>query len=99
MFWLLNYIVDMEFLMKIKIGMHAFVGWIQRLTACASHISDVLNEESNFPLMSTQVRVEDWKKNQAYNSILIQMYFILEFLFSYTSNKQPEKQVCNNIIK
>lgn len=51
--------------MKIEIGMHAFVGWIQRLTACASHISDVLNEESNFPLMSTQVREEDWKKNQA----------------------------------
>lgn len=51
--------------MKIEIGMHAFAGWIQRLTACASHISDVLNEESNFPLMSTQVRVEDWKKKQA----------------------------------
>lgn len=54
--------MDLEFLMKIEIGMHAFVGWIQRLTACASHISDVLKDESNFPLMSTQVRVEDWKK-------------------------------------
>lgn len=57
--------MDLEFLMKIEIGMHVFAGWIQRLTACASHISDVLNEESNFPLMSTQVREEDWKKNQA----------------------------------
>lgn len=57
--------MDLEFLMKIEIGMHAFVGWIQRLTACASHISDVLKDESNFPLMSTQVRVEDWKKKQA----------------------------------
>lgn len=63
MFWFLNCIVDLEFLMKIEIGMHIFVGWI--LTACASHISDVLNEESNFPLMSTHVRVEDWKKNKA----------------------------------
>lgn len=64
MFWLLNCIVDLEFLTKIEIGMHIFVGWILRLTACASHISDVLNEESNFPLMSTHVRVEDWKKNK-----------------------------------
>lgn len=54
--------MDLEFLMKIEIGMHAFAGWIQRLTACASHISDVLKDESNFPLMSTQVREEDWKK-------------------------------------
>lgn len=36
-------------------------------TACASHISDVLIVESNFPLISTQVGVDDWEKNQMHS--------------------------------
>ena len=36
-------------------------------TACASHISDVLIVESNFPLISTQVGVDDWEKKQMHS--------------------------------
>lgn len=75
--------MDLEFLMKIEIGMHAFVGWIQRLTACASHISDVLNEESNFPLMSTQVREEDWKKKSSIKFYIHTNVFYFRIVFSY----------------
>lgn len=51
MFWLLNCIVDLEFLMKIEIGTYIFVGWILRFIACVFYIFDVFNEEFSFLLM------------------------------------------------
>lgn len=41
--------------------------WKLKHTACASHISDVLIVESNFPLISTQVGVDDLGKNQIHS--------------------------------